>query len=90
MRSRAAAAVVTLALVASSCASGDVDRLATDTCAVLEAYRSGGVTAAEVEAEFEEIVRRAESSGTSVDLIESQVEVQCFDALHDYLARGDG
>ena len=92
MRRRSAGAALAVALALAGCSSGDVDRLATDTCDVLVAHQAGEIGVAEVDVEFASIVRRAEDLGASIDLIEAQVQVQCFDALQSYLeaAAGEG
>ena len=85
MRSRIAPLLVVLACIAAACGSVEVDRLATDACEVLLAHQTGEVTVEQVVAEFEGIVTRAAEAGVSVDLLETQIEVQCFDALQGYL-----
>ena len=77
--------MIVVALLAIACSSGQVDRLATDTCDVLLAHQAGEASLAEVEAEFTVLVERAEELGANIDLIEAQVQVQCFDALRVYL-----
>ena len=90
MRRRSITVALSAALVLAGCSSGDVDRLATDTCDVLLAHQAGEITVAEVDVEFASIVQRAEGLGTAIDLIEAQVQVQCFDALQGYLEASVG
>ena len=87
---RCSIGLAALALALAACASGDVDRLATDTCEVLVAHQAGEITVAEVDREFGFIVEQAAELEVSVDLIEAQVQVQCFDALQGYLEEATG
>ena len=81
------ASVVFLVVALAACSSGAEDQLATDTCEVLAAFQAGDLTTDEVAVEFGLIVERAAEQGADVAGIEAQVQVQCFDALQDYLDR---